>query len=677
MYIKIRDYNDPDTWHTYTKLVSLTFAPEVDFPSSTIPANEFVAEIVTTDEIPTMQEARLYDNMDALWAAYYVTEANRTSRKTVRVVAQSALALMDKWTWGAEMIQNMTVSDFVLKLFGRASGSQTIVLPKSGTIYPFLADAIEVDSGLASDTITGFFPEQTARERLHWLCLNLFAFVLQFTRERMKIAQWDVSSIMPLIPLSATYSKPRYIHNQPVNALYVRYAENFTLTDMSGSDGYASSEDDEGTKWWYRKGEAIKGDRDADGQGIVFADTTMDMGLSGRMNWLLQSDRIEVEVVNNGQYWPGQQVKVYLDEQTIYRGLIMSCDFSFGLQSKSKLVVHLRDATPLTAYLLAINYGYTDPATGQIIHLGRKRLYLPEGEYYAIPNPTIMMDEKVYSPPTPITDGVITEDTTINVAYITDDDAPETVVAYIDSINTDSGFEVLNCDEAGADYISAAHPVSAVTNGKLTNAEGVIPRSTITWDVDKLIPGRYTLYAAPYAETQRYFSGKITVDGTDYNIYYNESHAPNTRIAIAQIYKTRTGAISVVIGTPQVTVAIRDVIPNYSGHPDVLKCVESNGETISIDNPVSAVTGGTLTTTSRSAYYGSTIIWDENSMVPGTYTLSVGNSGSEQRYIEGEISVNGVAYPIWINDVDREGDITIATITRNAAGMMEVEVNHG
>ena len=398
----------------YRQLRSLSFAPEVDLTLSSLPVNEFRAEIVTEDVIPAGVEAILMDDMDQLWADYTITKAERIDRQSFRIVAQSDLTLMDRWTLPAEMFQNVEVSRFIQWLFR---------IPKSGYLYNV---DIEVDAYFNGVTVTGFCPEQTARERLQWLCVTVGAVVRQcFASALQFIPAPDVDATAyyakgTLIPISETFMKPSVTIRELMRSVAVTGYENFTNVDPTpqpeagmepGTEPvqvieWESSVDEQGVTWWYNPVDLTFENEESPelpGRHVSIDGVTL-IGEASRqvIGWLsaayFRQGEIRMDVINNAQYCPGQKVRVYAEEDTIYTGYIRSCDFRFGLQARATLVIS-SDLEQVPSGKLTISYRYGD------LPLGRSEMVLPDGEPYDVENPTISWTEGgryvEYTPTTP------------------------------------------------------------------------------------------------------------------------------------------------------------------------------------------------------------------------------------------------------------------------------------
>ena len=192
MYIKIGSTS-------YTEIRNLSFAPETDVSGSQVPVNQFSADIITDDVITAGSGVKLYDDRDNLWADYWLTFAERVDKNTVQIVGQSYLTLLDRTTLPAVMYSSKSVSTLLSEIMGSVSYT--------------------LDSSFSSATVTGFCPEQTARERLLWVCFVIGAYVKSFFNSKVEILPVDTT--VTTIPSSVTYWKPAISYNDYVTAVKV------------------------------------------------------------------------------------------------------------------------------------------------------------------------------------------------------------------------------------------------------------------------------------------------------------------------------------------------------------------------------------------------------------------------------------------------------------------------
>jgi hypothetical protein len=149
---------------TYSALDNLHFNPQTDLTGDSIPINEFEVRLFTNDAIAYGQYAELRDDEDNLWARYWISYAERIGRDVdrgtyiVRLIAESTVAFLERVKIPAKMY-NATATAVLNDILTLAGQPGAITLEAS------------VQSEWDSTTITGFCPEQTARERFLWLLL--------------------------------------------------------------------------------------------------------------------------------------------------------------------------------------------------------------------------------------------------------------------------------------------------------------------------------------------------------------------------------------------------------------------------------------------------------------------------------------------------------------------------
>ena len=63
--------------NTYTAVDSLGFSPQADLTGNSLPINKFEVRLFTNDVISYGQFAELRDDLDNLWARYWISYAER------------------------------------------------------------------------------------------------------------------------------------------------------------------------------------------------------------------------------------------------------------------------------------------------------------------------------------------------------------------------------------------------------------------------------------------------------------------------------------------------------------------------------------------------------------------------------------------------------------------------
>lgn len=368
----------------YEQIKSLSFAPECDLTAATLPVCEFTAEVVAESRPPVGASAGLYDGLGALWAMYRIEKSERVAPGVYRIVAQSPLGLMDRWTVGAVMIQNQTVSSIVNDLL--------TTTPDSGWIYGM---TIDIDSSLRNVRLTGFCPKQTARERLQWLCLVIGAYVKQWGGENMSLAPLPSGrGTGTLIPLRDTYWRPQMVERDLVRSVTATGYSQFSTTEDEDKE---SATDGSGTTWYFSSSDFTYENEaypDTPGRDVKIDKVTLlhdsrKMEVLSRLSAVcFRQYEIRADVIDNGQYWPGQKVRVYVEPETVYQGYIQSCDFTFGVQARAALVIVAEDL-PVDMGTLRVNY------TLNGFPLGYNEYTLPVGTAYNYTHPEIT---RAYAP---------------------------------------------------------------------------------------------------------------------------------------------------------------------------------------------------------------------------------------------------------------------------------------
>lgn len=374
---------------TYTKFSALSFDPQTDIVGNELVINQFSADIITDDNIVAGTTAYLYDDSDNLWAGYYLVEATRINTETVQVIAQSYMIALEKYTMPAIYYNGVTVSSVLSAMFNAI-----------GISY-------ELDQTLANVTLTGFCPVQTARERLQWIVFVIGAYVQTYFTEKIIIKLIDVTETS--IPKNRTYWKPSVKWGNPVTAVRV-VAFSFTAGTPQTTDTWVT----DGTTYYIQSSQeyvvtnpnvpAGTPENVVEIKGCMLVNTNnVSSILSNISQYYFRNMEVELEAVNNGEYVPGDKVVGMVDDTRIIEGFVVSADFTFGLQSKSKLRIMQTDSVDGGSLVITAYYNNTQ--------IDRKEYFLPVGYSYAISNPYYDITKgdkrRIYRPLTASVSGTI------------------------------------------------------------------------------------------------------------------------------------------------------------------------------------------------------------------------------------------------------------------------------
>jgi hypothetical protein len=354
---------------TYTEIKNLSFEPQIDITGDSVPINEFSVDIKTGNEIEVGQYAYLYDDLNQLWAKFWITYADQKDSEFVEVIAQSPLTLLDRVILPPVMYLSATsISTALDAVFSALTGFATYTL----------------DSSLQSATVSGYCPEQNARERLQWICFACTAYVRQSFTDTIEIKALDESTVTD-IPMNQTYWKPSVAYRDYVTSIELtQYA--FVQGTPSQTDEYVTVDD----VTYIRTDntfELTNPDAPAtaspntiriDDVYLVNIDNVSDIASRLALLYFARQE-VSADVINNRTYEPSQKVSVQLDDERGAVGYIESADFNFGLQAKSTLKIVASVLRNLSN--LVIKYMY------QGIAIATRRYNFPEGYQYTISNP--------------------------------------------------------------------------------------------------------------------------------------------------------------------------------------------------------------------------------------------------------------------------------------------------
>lgn len=357
----------------YTELKSLSFAPEIDVSGGSVPVSEFQADIVTSDAIPYGELAYLYDDLDDLWAMYRIVYAERVELESVRVRAQSRVAMLERMMLPEVMYEQATgVEDILRETFTTMYGG-----------YYYNIGEYTVDPAFDNVTLTGYFPEQKARERLQWVLYAIGGYVKDFFGEVLEIRAIP-SAGETLVPEGRTFYKPKLTFRDYVTGVKAVTTEYTPTPEKPEDRDQKYIEVGEGNYYLVTNQEIQINNPDVPENAPPNVAELKENGIVGPGNvsgllrrmgdYLYRRMEVDLDCVNNGTYMPGQYLAAYVDPERIVAGVATRCDFKFGVQARAS--VKLTSAVELPCAKLTMKYisGGTQ--------LGKRALYLPIGHGY-------------------------------------------------------------------------------------------------------------------------------------------------------------------------------------------------------------------------------------------------------------------------------------------------------
>lgn len=379
---------------TYTQIVDLAFSPQTELTGDQLPINTVQVQIHTTDNVDIGVYLFLYDDLDNLWAKYWITYAEHHDKQTLTIRASSPLQLLERDMLPAVMYSAEPVANVLATIFGQ--------LPQG---------AYTIHADFASATITGFCPEQSARNRLQWVTLVLGAYVKSYfsatidilpinnpveeesgneaepgeSEEEPAEEEEAEESTVTLIPIEDTYWKPSLRYSDWVTRVRA-YAYSFTQGTPQTTDAWVT----DGTNTYIVSKHSVSLANPNAPQAAptheitidecyLINDDNIDDILTHLSTYYFKRASVETEVINNASYMPGDRVQVYTDIDAMAEGYIEKAEFSFGIQAKSRLTLTPVDV--IGTGTLFVDYTFEE------VTLAKKEYTFPIDYPYTIVNP--------------------------------------------------------------------------------------------------------------------------------------------------------------------------------------------------------------------------------------------------------------------------------------------------
>ena len=314
MFVNINNVN-------YTQIRDLSFDPQADITGAEIVINQFVVTIKTDDVIEIGQDATLYDDNNNVWAKYWITDSDRYDEYSWTIVAKSKVLLLDRKKVSAKMYSSQSASSAIAELMGS---------------IPY-----RVDSSVTG-TITGFAPEQSARERLQWICFCLGAYVKTFFNDRIEIL--DVGEDLTVIPIQKTFWKPKISYDDYVSAIKLKLYS-YRQGTPETTDKYVTPD---GQTYYIETTQDITirnpnvpssvPENVIEFNDVKLVNSGNASEIASRLStYYFMRMEVDADVINNAEFKPAERYAVYMNDETLVEGYMKSASFSFGTQARSSI----------------------------------------------------------------------------------------------------------------------------------------------------------------------------------------------------------------------------------------------------------------------------------------------------------------------------------------------------
>lgn len=352
---------------SYTTLQNLTFSPSADLINDRLSIDEVVADIVTESDTSVGELADLKDDNDNLWFHGFVSYAENEQEHIKSVTISSELALIARKLMPAKMYSAESLSDAIEEITDDTGATITI------------------DSGV-SGTLTGYCPEQDARERLQHILFATGLYCKTTFVSHPAIAQLDTNTVYN-IPYEQTFWKPRQTFDDYVTAIQVAQYSFAEGTPETG-DEYVEAD---GHIYLVSRTDLTLNNQDVPQEAnpnVLIYDSVMlvnnsnsSLVASTLALYYFNRRKVEFDCINNGEFTVGHKYNVMLNDSAQSVGYAESCEFSFGTQTKSKMVLAACFIVPTVR--LVVQYINKDNPPGEI-KVAERYFQFPEGASFEI-----------------------------------------------------------------------------------------------------------------------------------------------------------------------------------------------------------------------------------------------------------------------------------------------------
>jgi len=320
----------------FTKIRNISFAPEVDMSAQSLPINRFTVDIETEQDIKAGQF--MYLSSDAHdWACYWITKSERKTPKLLSVLAESILIFFERTTMRARYSEGVSAYNLI-------SECMAAISPSSAT------QSIVIDSQLRNVLISGFCPEQSARERLQSILFAAGAYWQDWGTAEPHIQFAPIMDSSDrgygsILQANEVFVRPVIEKGDNASHFALKY---YTVTDYEPAT-YTSTVQDSNGNTYYVKEDQYGWTSYGSGNEIIiggnmFVDYTSMQSIKGNLSYYYHTlvDIVEADIINNGRIWPGDLITIPIDDDDahIATGYVQSVDFSFGLQSRSRISIY-------------------------------------------------------------------------------------------------------------------------------------------------------------------------------------------------------------------------------------------------------------------------------------------------------------------------------------------------
>lgn len=366
--MKIVTYPITDSTDTteYTALRNLRYNPSADIISNRVSVDEVECDIKTATKVEVGMCAELRDD-DNLWFYGRVTYSEFKEAQIDHVIISSEVTFLDRFMLPAKMYTGQTAKAAIQECF-------------AGTGATVLFD----EAAVSGKTVSGFCNEQSNRNRLQHILFACGLYIKSSFVQHPTVTTMDEQNYT-LIPAEKTYWKPTPSYKEWVTAVNV-FQYSFQQGTPQQGDEYVT----DGTTTWIVTHQNVKltnpavpsiaATNEVHVEDVMLVNANNSSAiLSSLALYYFKRTEIDLDVVNDGEFYVGNKYTVDMGDGTMASGYCENLEFAFGTHAKSRMVLGASEDVP--CHTLTITYINTDSPN---IIIAKETYRLPEGYAYSV-----------------------------------------------------------------------------------------------------------------------------------------------------------------------------------------------------------------------------------------------------------------------------------------------------
>lgn len=419
---------------------NLSFGVEADLYGESLPINMISMDAIA-DDVAVGMSAVVRDDVNVIWFFGWVTYSEEVDSEFKHIEISSPLKGLDEHTLKQRMVLESDGKKFGELVDELIYGCISDWMPDETTFSIELPWSIIAPENIRNRVVYGYFPEQSARERLLWYCTSVGVYVrdyfpnsyfciafvpYDYTPNEYDIFYQYMKTNVAFVDSSRVFWKPTISFMNYVTAVEVKYYTYRLATDgISRLDEYvdilkegidpdtANPNNPENFDTYIQYSNTFRLDNPnippktpenvvtVDQMTCVNGNNVNQIAIRLAMYYFNRNE-VNMDLVNNGDVLAGMILMAPIDSERYAVGHVRSTDFSTGVQSRTSITISgakILDGSdfydPWNIFAgfdvgkVQIRYLWN----GEVIEEGH-RFALPIGQPYTVDNPYIKYIEK-------------------------------------------------------------------------------------------------------------------------------------------------------------------------------------------------------------------------------------------------------------------------------------------